>query len=349
MRVGEILLERGWIDWETLAGVLTEQRGTRMRLCSLLVARRLLAFDQASLALGEQHGTASALRRHIVHRDRAVASLLPASAGRRTRALPIGRLGDGTLIVCARDPSDELLAELSLIIGEPIVLAVAPARYLDQLVDHVYADIDVPIDVEVPPEPDFDLDVEVEEPEIEIPVEIEVPDAPRPKNRALPVQIKRLDTQGARDSLDATIASFPDIDDLEWLFDVVMGYVAKRWAAALILAIEDRRATGVRGHGQRLKPSATRAFVLPLSEPSVVQLARDERRIADEVPPDAGKRLAVTLDNARQPIAAPITIDDAVRYVLVAGDPVSGDPDDSIRDLEVLCEALGEALARIAS
>lgn len=348
MRVGEILLERGWVDWDTLAVALTEQRGTRMRLCSLLVARRAIDFDQAALALGEQHGTASVLRRHLVHRDRSVASLLPAAAARRIRALPIGRLGDGTLIVCVRDPSDELLAELSLVTGEPVVLAVAPARFIDQLVDHVYAEVDVPIDVELPPDPDFDLDVEVEEPDIDIPVEIELPEA-KPKSRALPVQVKRLDTQAARDSLDATIASFPDIDDAEWLFDVVMGYVAKRWAASLIVALEDRRAVGIRGHGERLKPSATRAFILSLSEPSVVQLARDERRVIDETPPDAGKRLAVTLDNAARPTAAPIVTGTAVSHVIVVGDPLSGDHEDSIGDLEVLAEALGEALTRIVS
>jgi hypothetical protein len=346
MRVGQILLEREWVDWETLALALTDQRGTRMRLCSLLIARRVIEFDQASLALGEQHGTASVLRHHLVHRDRSVASLLPAAAARRVVALPIGRLGNGTLIVCARDPSDDLLAELSLVIGEPIMLAVAPARYVEQLVAHVYADIDVPIDVEEP-DPDFDLDIEVEEPDIDIPIEIEAPDAAKPKNRALPVQIKRLDTAATRDALDTTIESFAEIDDLEWLFDVVMGYVAKRWAAALILAIEDRRAVGVRGHGTRLKPSATRAFVLPLSDPSVVQVARDERRIADESPPDAGKRLAVTLDNARQPIAAPLG--DQLGYILVVGDPLSGDHEASLRDVEVLAEALSEALARIAS
>src|SRR5215207_2161265 len=107
MRVGEILLEREWVDWETLALALTDQRGTRMRLCSLLIARRVLEFDQASLALGEQHGTASVLRHHLVHRDRSVAALLSAAAARRVIALPIGRLGNGTLIVCARDPSDD--------------------------------------------------------------------------------------------------------------------------------------------------------------------------------------------------------------------------------------------------
>jgi hypothetical protein len=348
MRVGEILLERGWVDWDTLAIALTEQRNTHLRLCSLLVARRAIDFDQAARALGEQHGTASVLRHHLVHRDRSVASLLPAAAARRVRALPIGRLGDGTLIVCVRDPSDELLAELSLITGEPVMLAVAPARFIDRLVDHVYTEVDVPIDVELPPDPDFDLDVEVEEPDIDIPVEFDLTE-PKPKSRALPVQVKRLDTQAARDSLDATIAAFPDIDDAEWLLDVAMGYVAKRWAASLILAIEDRRAVGMRGHGQRLKPSATRAFILPLSDPSVVQLARDQRRVIDDTPPDAGKRIAVTLDNAARPIAAPIVTGSTVTHVIVVGDPLSGDHEDSLGDLEVLTEALGEALTRIGS
>jgi hypothetical protein len=348
MRVGEILLEREWVDWETLALALTDQRGTRMRLCSLLIARRVLDFDQASLALGEQHGTAAVLRHHLVHRDRSVASLLPATAARRVVALPIGRLGNGTLIVCARDPSDDLLAELSLVIGEPIVLAVAPARHIEKLVEHVYSDVDVPIEVDEPDE-DFNLDVEVEEPDIDIPIEIEAPDAPKPKSRALPVQIKRLTTATARDSLDTTIESFADIDDLEWLFDVVMGYVAKRWAASLILRIDDRRALGMRGHGQRLKPSATRAFILPLSDPSLVQLACEEQRIIDEPPPDAGKRISVTLDTAARPTAAPIRTGDAITHVLVVGDPLTGDHEDSLRDLEVLTEALGEALTRIAA
>ncbi|HEX5057863.1 MAG TPA: hypothetical protein VFV99_00830, partial [Kofleriaceae bacterium] len=345
MRIGEILLERGLLDWDALATALTDQRPNRMRLCSLLVVRRLLDFDQASQALGEQWHAPAALRRHLVHRDRSVAALLPSAIGKRAVAIPIGRMGDGTLLVCARDPSSQLHDDLARVIGQPIMLAVAPALYLERLVDHVYTEVDVPIDVDEPPPVDFEI--EVEEPELDIPVEIEAPEAPKPKNRALPVRIKRLTTETARDSLDETIASFPDIDDLEWLLDVVMGYVAKRWSAALIVAIEDKRAIGLRGHGQRLKPSATRSFILPLSEPSVVQLARDERRIADETPTDAAKRLAVTLDNAAQPTAAPFMTRDTVSHVLVVGDPLAADHDATIRDLEVLIEAMNEALARI--
>ena len=100
-------------------------------------------------------------------------------------------------------------------------------------------------------------------------------------------------------------------------------------------------------HGARLKPSTTRAFVVPLSEPSIVQLARDERRIIDETPDDAAKRLALTLDDAARPTAAPILKRGEVAYVLVVGDPLQGDHDDTINDLEVLAEAMSPAVERM--
>ncbi len=366
MRIGELLLERGWVDWETLANVLPAQRAAGIRLCSFLVARRILDFDQAALALGEQLQTASVQRRHLQHRDRNLAAVLPAPFARRVIALPIGRQRNGTLIVCARDPSPRLHDELARAIHGPFVLAVAPAIYIERLVDHAYADVDVPIDVDGDTDADVldtdalgaaeidelaDLRAELEEAAVEeelIPVDIDIADPVKTKHRALPVQVKkRLDTVAARDSLDATIASFPDIDDLEWLLDVTMGYITQRWRAALLLVIEDRRAVGVRGHGTRLKPSTTRAFIMPLSEPSVVQLARDERRIVDDTPDDAAKRLAVTLDDAERPIAAPILKRGEVAFVLVVGDPLQGDHEDTINDLEVLTEAMIPAVERM--
>ena len=364
MRIGELLLERGLVGWDTLALALGDQRDSGLRLCSLLVATRVIQFDQASIVLGEHRGSAAVLRKHLVHRDRTVTALLPAPLARRTCAIPIGRQGNGTLIVCVRDPSPALRAELARALRGPIVLAVAPARYVEQLVEHVYADVDVPIDVEAADDPAFDFEVDrafdaAIDPDIDIDVDtgeaddemlpIEIDDAPaKPKSRALPVRFKRLSKPPqTRDALDTTSGAFREIDDIEWFFDVLMGYVARRWRASLILTLEDKRALGLRGHGQRLKPSVVRAFVLPLSDPSVVQLARDERRIIHEPPPDAGKRLAVTLDNAERPVAAPLTNRNGLSHVLVVGDPVTGDLDDTLRDLEVLSEAASEALARI--
>lgn len=350
MRVGQMLLEHGWIDWETLALALADQRGTGVRLCSLLVARRQLDFDRASRVLGEQRGTAAVLRKHLEHRDRRLAALLPAALARAHVALPVGRLGNGSLIVCTRDPSPTLKADLTRTIRGPFVVAIAPARYIEQLVEHVYADIDVPIDVEVDTgdDPPFDFDIDVEEPDVDIPVEVEEPVAARPKSRPLPVVIRR-PAGTTRDALDATIASFSDIDDLEWLFDAVMSYITRRWATGLVLAIGELHAVGVRGHGPRLKPSATRALAVALDEPSIVQRALDERRLVTEPPSRIGpghRKLLAALET-EQPMAAPIVRADRAEHVIVVGDPLAGEREDAARDLEVLAEATSLAVERL--
>src|SRR5687768_6071419 len=73
MRVGEILIVNGWVDGPSLQRAIAEQRHTGKRLCSLLIGRGLLDSDHASRALGEQHGVAAVLQRHLEHRDRALA------------------------------------------------------------------------------------------------------------------------------------------------------------------------------------------------------------------------------------------------------------------------------------
>jgi hypothetical protein len=388
--IGDILLEHGWVSWEQLAVAVNDQadladRGarasSRIRLCSMLVSRGVVDFDHASRALGEHFGCAAALRRHLERRDRSVASLLPPESARRLIVLPIGRLAGGALIVCARDPSPELQAALARALGQDVVIAVAPASYLERLVERTYpSDIDLPIEVgdaisDVEPLSEFeiqdasesdlrgasDFDIEVDDSAgaqgDDFAIDVELGDArttpAAPKHKPLPVQIKPIARAATdaprRDSLDATIASFPDIDDLEWLLDVVMGYVAKRWAAAVLLAISDKRAVGVRGHGRRIE-SKVRTFVVPLSEPSLVQLARDERRVVDEPPLDTARvhgSVLAALDNPLHPIAAPVVKNAEVHYVLVVGDPVEGDNTDALPDVEVLAEAMSEAIARL--
>lgn len=408
MQIGEILLAHGWVTWEQLVLAVGDQAdlavragrgGSRIRLCSLLVSRGAVDFDHASRALGERHGCAAVLRRHLERRDRTLADLLPATSARRLCVLPIGRLASGALIVCARDPSPALEAALSRALKQDVVIAAAPASYLERLVERTYpTDIELPIDVAEPISDVYALsDFEIEDVDdasafaieddddadafsieddaaafaiedaealddfaIDIELHAGAPGgetgAPAartapPKSRALPVAIKaRPGSEPARDPLDVLIASFADIDDLEWLFDVVMEYVSKRWAAALLLAVGERRAVGVRGHGRRLKPAATRALSLPLSEPSLIQLARDERRVVDE-PPFDGRRahadLAAVLGDPSHAIAAPIQTRGATSHVLVVGDPYAGHNGNAAPDLELLVEAIGVVIDRI--
>jgi hypothetical protein len=136
-QIGEILLSRG-VEAMALARALSDRPMTRFRLCSLLISRGLLEFDEASRALADQKGVPGVLAKHLDGRDRDVARILPASFAMARCALPIGRGRAGELIVCARDPSPELRAELAKLVG-PHMLVIAPATRLEELVAETYA------------------------------------------------------------------------------------------------------------------------------------------------------------------------------------------------------------------
>ena len=222
MRIGELLQQRGWVGKEALASAIAAQSGTSLRLCSLLVTRGAITFDQASRALGEQLGCAALLHKHLEHRDRGVERQIPESFARTRHVLPIGHLGDGALIVCARDPSAELHAELARIVNASVVLAVAPAHPLEQQIAVAY-----------PGAVDIELDIAIE--------------APVVVRRSRPLPSVR-PTDAARDPLDVAIAALGDTDTIDWLLDVVFDYLAPRFRTAVLLEVRERRAVGVRGH-----------------------------------------------------------------------------------------------------
>ena len=365
-RVGELLLERDRLDWELLARALHDQRGSGLRLCSFLIARGELSFDEAAQVLGRQLGAAAVLKRHLARRDRRLAALLDPDVARANTALPVGRMSDGALIVAVRDPSERMRAALARVLRGPIVLAVAPAGFIERLVEQTYPrDVHVPIDVELPPEASgFDIEIDdgagadddgagaVDDAD-DVPIDVELPAAPaEPIHRPLPVEIRPVSEPGAtpRDALDATIAALADVDELDWLLDVVMGYAAQRWRAAVLLAVTGGRATGVRGHGPAAPPDRVRALAVELAGAPLVRGARDEHRVVGGLT-GAGalepRGLAALLDDPAAPAAAPIRRGDAVPYVLAVGDPRSGDPERAALDLEVLAEGAAVALERL--
>ena len=354
MRVGELLLQRRWVEWEPLALALGDQAASGMRLCSLLVERGVLDFDQASRALGEQHGSAAALRRHLDGRDRELAGLLSEDVARRFVALPIGRLGNGSLIVCVRDPSPAVLARLARVLGAEPVMAVAPAHYLERLVSEVYAPRELEASDLEEADDDVDVPIEFEDSEADdFSVDVELPAAPAkivPKKRAMSVVIPTIAAAPKRDSLDAALAAFRDIDEPEWLFDVAMQYVAKCWTASLLLALNDKRAVGTRGHGSRITPTVVRTCVVDIADVAILERARCERRIIDEPPGELGAEyevIARLLAGTGCPVAAPIVRGSVVSHVLAVAEPVGAERDDALVDLGLLVEALGDALARM--
>ncbi|HSR96000.1 MAG TPA: hypothetical protein VLM79_02965 [Kofleriaceae bacterium] len=156
MQVGQILVEQRWVAPDALARALAEQRHTGKRICSLLIARGLLDPDNAARALANQHNVAGVLQKHLEHRDAALARLLPAALARACFALPIGRTRNQELIVCVRDPRPELKGILSQAVGSAVVIAVAPAAQLEQLLKLVYEGVASPIRA---PEVSFEVDL----------------------------------------------------------------------------------------------------------------------------------------------------------------------------------------------
>ena len=144
MRVGEILLEHGWVNETALARALRDQQqraGAGDRLCSLLVERGQLDPDHAALALAEQHAVAAVLRRHLDNRDHELAAMLAAEVARTHGALPIGRVSNGDLVVCVRDPSPDLARTIASWIGSPVVIAVTAACLVEKLIDETYGGV----------------------------------------------------------------------------------------------------------------------------------------------------------------------------------------------------------------
>lgn len=159
-RIGEILVESGFVTAAALERALAKQREIPRRLCSLLIARDVIDVDIASRALAEQYGVPAALQKHLDNRDKDLAALFPAELARSWCMLPLGRTGKGALIVCARDPSPAALAAVTALVKGTVVLAVAPASLLETLVAEAYgtAEDDFEVDLTTGPIHSLDLD-----------------------------------------------------------------------------------------------------------------------------------------------------------------------------------------------
>jgi len=137
MRIGELLVEQRKLSGTDLTRALAE-KPSDTRLCSYLIAKGLVEFDDASRALGEQRQIACALSKHLAGRDPELAKLLPHDVGRNSCALPIGRTSKGSVIVCVRDPSPAVMSALTSAIPGDVMMVIAPADRLEKLVADAY-------------------------------------------------------------------------------------------------------------------------------------------------------------------------------------------------------------------
>lgn len=138
MRIGELLVQRGLVGAEDLACAIADQRYVGKRLCALLVTRGLVDVDAAARALADLHAVSAALTKHFDNRDRNLERLLPAHLARTHGALPLGRLRDGELVVCVRDPKPHTQAALERIVHCSVLVTTACSHVLDPLLASAY-------------------------------------------------------------------------------------------------------------------------------------------------------------------------------------------------------------------
>jgi hypothetical protein len=338
--IGEILLQRESIDSTQLLQALRDQdERPGDRLVSMLIKRTLIDTDEGALALSEQTGYPAALERHLEARHEDAHAMIPQQLAHRWVVMPIGRSRDGSMVVCARDPTPMLAAALENALAIPIKLAVTPALFLERLVTSVYGPLNDAA-VQAPVLFEDTGPVSVMEHELRPARTVSRMMRLRPESAQVPIA-------SALAPLDATLQEIDHAFSIAAVERLVIAFAALRWRSALLVKISDGVALGHRGHGERL--GSVEAFMLPIASPSLIQVAHDTRQIASDAPrSELQARLSSLLGDPSVPLAGPVLARNEVEAVLVVGDPLEGSVQDSATDLERLIDALGAAYERFS-
>jgi hypothetical protein len=249
------------------------------------------------------------LQRHLEHRDRTLAALIPAAVARACVALPIGRTRNQELIVCVRDPRPELPGILARVIAGPIVIAVAPASQLEELIRDTYGG-----EHRWTPGSDEADDVEVDLSTRPIPViddplsqlgsmtlvgldDVRVAKDPSQSGQhaaILPRTMTGLPrTATGPRSAPTLVTALAELDHAataDDASDAAMRFLAGRFRHAVLFTINEGAALGDRGHGEPLTTELIQAITVPLSAPSILQVAHETRRLTTTAPPGADAR-----------------------------------------------------------
>src|SRR6185436_7032425 len=138
-RLGELLVIEHVLTPEARDAALVRMAVTGERIGSAAIDGGANA-DRVAMVLARQHSVLAARDHQLAAIPAAVRRLLPEDEARRMCAVPL-RLaaGTGELVVAVRDPGDpEVVAELQLLTGKTVRIAVAAERRLRQALDVLY-------------------------------------------------------------------------------------------------------------------------------------------------------------------------------------------------------------------
>jgi Type II secretion system (T2SS), protein E, N-terminal domain len=135
--LGTILTERGLIDPARLAEALAEAQATGRRVGEVLLQKGWIYEQELARALAHQYGLeyVDLETTHLNPRD---AALLDPEVGQRCRAVPLCVAGD-ELVVAVADPALDLVEELRARLPYPLRIVVAEPTLVQQAWDALLA------------------------------------------------------------------------------------------------------------------------------------------------------------------------------------------------------------------
>jgi type IV pilus assembly protein PilB len=137
--LGALLLRDGALTVEQLEQALWEKDSSGKRLGEILVDRGYVTPTQVSRVLAEQHELPFIdLARETV--DMGAAGLLPESVARRYNAIPVRFLADGAVLVAVNDPTNVVAADdLRLALGAAVRVGVASPDAIANAITRIYS------------------------------------------------------------------------------------------------------------------------------------------------------------------------------------------------------------------
>jgi len=135
--LGTILVERGLIDSVRLAEALAEAGATNLRVGEVLLRKGWIYEQELARALAHQYGLeyVDLETAYLNPRD---AALLDPEVGQRCRAVPICMAGD-ELVVAVADPAPEVVGELRARLPYPLRLVLAEPTLVQHAWDELLA------------------------------------------------------------------------------------------------------------------------------------------------------------------------------------------------------------------
>jgi type IV pilus assembly protein PilB len=131
--LGDVLVDLGFCDRETVESTVREARATGRPMGQLLLERYHLNSRQLAIALAERCGM-EFLSLDDSAPDSAALRLVPADVARRVDAAPVAFGDDGTVLIAMTDPSNRsALPELTLHVDRPLRPVVVTREDLDDL------------------------------------------------------------------------------------------------------------------------------------------------------------------------------------------------------------------------